>query len=214
MPKRHRALAGSFFNRYASLPRGTCRRCGCKVQAAGELFCLFLFLLSGRLSPGQSNPSPQVSAAGLKAGVQSLFAGDFAKAESVARQQLAANSQSVEALVLLGRAQMAQGRYPLAFSSLRKALDYSPNNIEALYFMGKLASALSQIEYQRLARLAPNSGRVHQLMGDSYQAAIEKFNKALELDPELPRAYDNLGLCYEAMSDNESGVKCYERASA
>jgi len=157
MPKRHRALAGSFFNRYASLPRGTCRRCGCKVQAAGELFCLFLFLLSGRLSPGQSSPSPQVSAAGLKAGIQSLFAGDFAKAESVARQQLAANSQSVGALVLLGRAQMAQGRYPLAFSSLRKAL---------------------------------------------------------ELDPELPRAYDNLGLCYEAMSDNESGVKCYERASA
>ena len=217
MPKRHRALAGSFFKRYASLPRGTYRRCGCKVQAAGELFCLFLFLLPGRLSPGQSNPSPQVSAAGLKAGVQSLFAGDFAKAESVARQQLAANSQSVEALVLLGRAQMAQGRYPLAFSSLRKALDYSPNNIEALYFMGKLASALSQIEYQRLAQLAPNSGRVHQLMGDSHQAAgdvdkaQEEYRAALAIQPDLTEVSLELAEVSRTQGRFEEALKFYQQ---
>jgi tetratricopeptide (TPR) repeat protein len=73
-------------------------------------------------------------------------------------------------------------------------------------------------EFEKLARANPRNalypywqGRIA-YDGYAYPAAIERFNKALELDPEFPRAYDNLGLCYEAMSNNESAVKCYERA--
>jgi len=73
-------------------------------------------------------------------------------------------------------------------------------------------------EFEKLARSNPGNalypywqGRVA-YDGYAYPAAIEKFNKALELDPEFSRAYDNLGLCYEAMSNIESAVKCYERA--
>jgi tetratricopeptide (TPR) repeat protein len=147
--------------------------------------------------------------------VQALFAGDFAKAESAARQQLAADSRSVDALVLLARAQMVQGRYPLAFSSLRKALTYSPNHIEALYFMGKLASALSQNEYQRLAQSAPDSARVHQLMGDGYQAAgdldkaQEEYRTALARQPELTDVALELAEILRTQGRFEEALKFY-----
>ncbi len=73
-------------------------------------------------------------------------------------------------------------------------------------------------EFERLARSNPGNALYPYWQGRiaydryAYQAAIGKFNKALELDPGSPRAYDNLGLCYEAMSDNVSAAKCYERA--
>jgi tetratricopeptide (TPR) repeat protein len=177
-------------------------------------FVLILFLVA-RPSPGQSGPSPQPSAAGLKAGVQALFAGDFARAESAARQQLAVNSRAVDALVLLARAQMAQAKYQLAFGTLRRALKDAPDNIEALYFMGKLTSALSQMEYQRLAQLAPDSGRVHQLMGDSYQAAgspdkaREEYRTALALQPDLRDAALELAEISRTQGRFEEALKLY-----
>ena len=181
----------------------------------GLICCVLLFFLLGRPSPGQPASPTKAAAVTLNAGIQALFAGDFIKAESVARQNLAVNSGSVEALVLLARAQMAQGKYPLAFSSLRKALGYSPDNIEALYFMGKLASAISRIEYQRLAQLAPNSGRVHQLMGDSYQAAgdldkaQEEYRTALVLQPDLSDVALGLAEISRTQGRFEDALKLY-----
>jgi len=128
---------------------------------------------------------------------------------------LAVNSRSVGALVLLARVQMAQGKYQLAFSSLRKALVYSPDHIEALYFMGKLASALSQMEYQRLAQLAPNSSRAHQLMGDSHQAtgdldkAQEEYRTALALQPGLSEVALELAEILRTQGRFEEALKLY-----
>ncbi len=143
-------------------------------------------------APGLAqSASPQAPAVSLKAGLQALFAGDYARAETAAKQQLRISPRSADAYVLQARAEMAQGKYPLAFNSLRKALTYSPSHIDALFFMGKLTSALSQMEYQRLAGAAPDSARVHQLKGDHYQAAgdvekaLEEYKAALTLDPDL-----------------------------
>jgi len=177
------------------------------------LFCLLL----GGPSLAQSPSSPSVAAPGLKAGLQDLFTGDYAKAAAVAQQHLKVNSRSVEALVLLARAQMAQGQYPPAFSSLRKALSYSPDHVEALYFMGKLASALSQMEYQRLAQLAPDSARIHQLMGDNYQAvgelkkAQEEYEAALLLQPDLKDVALELAEMLRTQGRFEEALKFYSQ---
>ncbi len=186
-----------------------------KGRVTGMFCCFLIFFLPGNVFPEQSGSSSQPSAAGTKAGLQALFAGDFVKAENLARQQLAVQSRSVDALVLLARAQMAQGKYPLAFGSLRKALEYSPDHIEALYFMGKLASALSQMEYQRLARLAPDSARVHQLMGDTYQAAEElgkaqeEYRAALVRQPDLRDVALELAEISRTQGRFEEALKLY-----
>jgi tetratricopeptide (TPR) repeat protein len=176
----------------------------------------FSFLFSGQ-SLAQKATGSSVTAPNLKLGVQALFAGDYAKAETIARQQLKVAPRSSDALVLLARVQMAQGKYPLAFGSLRKALDNSPSHIEALYFMGKLSGALSQMEYQQLAGLAPNSPRIHQLMGDSYQAAGEnekaeaEYRAALSLQPDLVEVGLDLGDMLRTQRKYEDSLKAYSQ---
>ncbi len=48
--------------------------------------------------------------------------------------------------------------------------------------------------------------------GHLYNNAIQHFQRAIEVDPTMARAYDNLGLCYYYQNQNELAVKSYEKA--
>ncbi|NWG12375.1 MAG: tetratricopeptide repeat protein [Acidobacteria bacterium] len=193
----------------------TSRRVKCHITSF--IYAVSIALLSPSSYPAQPSAPSERAAAGLKEGVQALFAGDYAGAEAAANRQLAIDSRSVEALVLLARAQMAQGKYPLAFSSLRRALGRSPDHVEALYFMGKLASALSQMEYQELAQRAPGSGRVRQLVGDSYQAsgeldkALDEYRAALVIQPDLTDVALELAEILRTQGRFEEALKYYSQ---
>jgi tetratricopeptide (TPR) repeat protein len=177
-------------------------------------FGIFFLFLAAEVA-SQKASGPLVTAPSLKSGVQALFAGDYPKAEAAARSQLKTNSRSPEALVLLARVQMAQGKYQPAYAALRKALISSPSNEEALYFLGKLTSALSQMEYQQLARLAPGSARLRQLTGDHYQAsgeiakAEEEYQAALAADPGLLEIAVELGEMLRTQGRFEDALRYY-----
>lgn len=47
-----------------------------------------------------------------------------------------------------------------------------------------------------------------------YSEAVVKLTKVIALDATMMRAYDNLGLCYEHLSDNEAAIKNYRQAIA
>jgi tetratricopeptide (TPR) repeat protein len=48
--------------------------------------------------------------------------------------------------------------------------------------------------------------------GHDYDKAIRHFERAIELDPTMARAYDNLGLCYFYQNQNEQAVENYRKA--
>jgi tetratricopeptide (TPR) repeat protein len=48
--------------------------------------------------------------------------------------------------------------------------------------------------------------------GQQYDKAIQHFQHAVELDPRMARAYDNLGLCYYFQNKNELAVENYRKA--
>jgi len=48
--------------------------------------------------------------------------------------------------------------------------------------------------------------------GHEYNEAIQHFKHAIELDPRMARAYDNLGLCYYYQNQNDLAVASYEKA--
>jgi tetratricopeptide (TPR) repeat protein len=48
--------------------------------------------------------------------------------------------------------------------------------------------------------------------GHQYNEAIRHFAKAIELDPKMARAYDNLGLCYYYQNQNELAIENYKKA--
>ena len=45
-----------------------------------------------------------------------------------------------------------------------------------------------------------------------YHAAIAGLQKVIELDPQMMRAYDNLGLCYDYLGRYDEAIKYYNRA--
>jgi tetratricopeptide (TPR) repeat protein len=47
---------------------------------------------------------------------------------------------------------------------------------------------------------------------NQYLQAIEHFKLAIQLDPQLARAYDNLGLCYFYLNQNDLAIASYKKA--
>lgn len=48
--------------------------------------------------------------------------------------------------------------------------------------------------------------------GHEYNKAIAHFQMAIQLDPQMARAYDNLGLCYYYQNQNGMAISNYEKA--
>ena len=48
--------------------------------------------------------------------------------------------------------------------------------------------------------------------GHEYNNAIRHFQQAIQLDPGMARAYDNLGLCYYFQNQNDLAMANYEKA--
>ena len=128
-----------------------------------------------------------------------LERGDFNAADAEARALLKANPNSAVARVLLARAHIGMNDAAGALLELRKALRIDPKNIDALYYVVKLTGVLSQMELTEMAKLDPDSARVHQVkaealssLGDA-QGAETEYREALARRPNTPQIMSALG---------------------
>ena len=75
-------------------------------------------------------------------------------------------------------------------------------------------------EFQAAIALNPRNAELHYQLARLYHSenriaeSIEESNQALALFPGYPEAYENLGLCYEALSDKRRGMDNFQRAIA
>ena len=79
--------------------------------------------------------------------------------------------------------------YSNAARYLEESLKINPNDIEALYHLGRVRYQLQQ-----------------------FDLAISAFNELLRRDPENVKAQDNLGLCLEATNQTEAAMAAYRKA--
>jgi len=97
-----------------------------------------------------------------------------------------------------GRSQNVDYAFPFrkkAYEVFEEALKYDPQDGKAYYYMGLVSASL---------------GEMHSSLIDS---AIVQFRKAVDLEPENPRAWRNLGLCLmETGKDLTEARKSYETA--
>ncbi len=125
----------------------------------------------------------------LREGVQAFYQGDPERAAALARGYLKLHPNDPAGLVLLARAETAQGRAETAYQALRAALRADPKNIDALYYLGEVSKTLGQLGYQQLMVMAPDGARAHQFLAESYVAqyrddkAAGEYQKALKSDP-------------------------------
>lgn len=154
----------------------------------------------------------------LRESEKALFRGEAQRAETLAANWLKSHPRDANAQVLLARATMAQGRFQASYDHLRKALAIDPNHIDALYYLSVIAGAMTQIEYQQLYSIAPNSDRVHQLLAESFQAqdkpgeAEAEYKAALAVKPNSIEVLVALGELKRLQSQFTEAATYYTKA--
>lgn len=154
----------------------------------------------------------------LRESTRAFYRGDYLQAAQLAKGHLRKYPNDAPVRVMLGRAELAQGNFPAAMGQLRRVLASDPRNIDALYYLSLAARELSQREYQRLFVLAPNSDRVHQLLGEAALAAENRseaeteFQNALKANPRSIEAATELAELKRSQSKFDEALAYYEQA--
>jgi tetratricopeptide (TPR) repeat protein len=173
-------------------------------------FCL---AISGNSTiAGQSPPD-------LAAGYREFYAGRLVEAGQIAEQLVRANPRSADNRILLARTRLVQGQIPLAYEELRRALQISPRNVDVLYHLGLVSNVMAQRQFRQLFKMAPESARAHQLLGDTYYAqknvahALEEYEAAVKANPELVEVWLAMGDLAKSQLQFDKAISSYAEAA-
>jgi predicted Zn-dependent protease len=120
-----------------------------------------------------------------------MLSRQFAQAETTLRTLLASDSTNAQALVLLGQVQYLNNDDKDAEDTFRKAIAAAPLNPEPHYNLGRM-----YYEDER------------------FQEAAAQFQTVIQMEGGFYRAYDNLGLCDEALGHDQLALQHYLKALA
>jgi tetratricopeptide (TPR) repeat protein len=113
--------------------------------------------------------------------------------------------RSQEAWVELGRAYASAGRNKEAISTWKSWLKQSPNDVDALFWIGSTYNSMAQNVLEEMERKDQNHYRVQELEGDQfrleqeYEKALQAYQKALATAPNLPGLHFDVGDVYYQM---------------
>jgi outer membrane protein OmpA-like peptidoglycan-associated protein len=134
-----------------------------------------------------------------------------------ARKQAAARPQDPVSWFWLGVTAQSNAATTEALEAYRRALEFRPAYAEALNNLGDIYESRQEwakaIEHYERARDAnPRLGSAYAGLGDVYRKngawrqAAEAYRKALELEPGDALSKDFLGLCEQALREQQQGV--------
>jgi len=126
-------------------------------------------------------------------------------AQNIAMSLLRNNSADPEALVLRGRALYAQGENDKAMQHFRQALNCDPDYRDAVKYLRMV---------QKLDRMKADGNADYK--AGRWQAAIDKYSEALEVDPlnkgTNSKLLQNRALCRVQLKDYKGAIADCERA--
>jgi len=149
---------------------------------------------------------------------------DYARAEESLAREIAEQPKSYALLASLGRVFFLDGKYLNCAVALKKAernapLEDSDRYTLALAYIVLKKPDWARPELERLAKSNPANplyvywgGRID-YDEQRFKAAALEFEKAAALDPGFMKAYDNLGLTYEALGDFDRAIRNYRQAT-
>eukprot|EP00622_Pseudochattonella_farcimen_P005010 FR740538.1.p1 GENE.FR740538.1~~FR740538.1.p1 ORF type:complete len:236 (+),score=4.59 FR740538.1:70-777(+) len=140
-----------------------------------------------------------------------------------------ANNKDMHAWTNLATISSNRGQFDRALEEYDMALELNPTDFECRYNRAVTLSEAARInpyyeiessikEYQQLVIDFPE---VHQLphdLGslymrqDHYEAAVEAFKRALEINPKSAKSHYNLANSYKALGKDQKGLKSYKNA--
>jgi Flp pilus assembly protein TadD len=147
-----------------------------------------------------------------------LSSGEVERAIQLTTDYLKQHPSSSRGRILLARAYISREDFDAAYRELRHVARTQPRNVDALYYLAVVSARLAELEFNKLAELAPNSARLHQLQAEALEiqdrriAAEAAYEAALAVDPELLDALLALAKLKRIRLACEEAIALYERA--
>lgn len=154
---------------------------------------------------------------------ESINARRYTRAEILLMEEIEKHSRSPELLTLLGGVFFLHGKYLNSIDAMKKAEALAPLDNRSRFTLAMSYIILNHEDWARpeLEKLAQSDLRnalypywVSRLDYDAnlLTSAVGNARKALELDPGFMKAYNILGLCYEALGRHDEAVGAYKEA--
>jgi tetratricopeptide (TPR) repeat protein len=168
-------------------------------------------------------PTPGIE--GTSEIARALRARDWERAEVLLVRKIEASPKSPELLTLLGNVFLADRKPLNAAIAIKKAEALGPIDNATRYTLVLAYVAMKRGDWARpeLERLVVADstnvlyeywlGRLDYDEGQ-YAAAARRFESVVTRDEKFMRAYDNLGLCYEALNQPDLAIAPYRQAIA
>jgi Flp pilus assembly protein TadD len=151
---------------------------------------------------------------------------DYKRAETILLEEVERDPQSSRAAKLLATAGgifFLDGQYLNSAIAYKKSDAIAPLDERSRFTMAMAYLRLnrrdwSKPELEKLSSLNPKNALYLYWLArldydaQQYNAAIAGLQKVIELDPQMMRAYDNLGLCYDYLGKYDEAIKSYNRA--
>lgn len=147
----------------------------------------------------------------------------IAIAEKIIVGKLMADPRNTELITLLAEVRFDQRRYKEAIQLVDDADAVAGPTAKGRTLRGLVAVAQSRLDlaeprFQEAIRLDPNYPFAHYYLGrllytrNHFNESIQESSAAIALAPNLVRAYENMGLCYEAKQQIDEAKKWYLEA--
>lgn len=207
------------------------------MKRSGFLIASLLFPLAARSPAAQrENPAAQEPVSDLatlqfsdvrKAELQdAIRRRDYKRAESILVDEAEKDPGSLRSarfLAVAGGIFFLNGEYLNATIAWKKAeaitpLDDRSRFTLAMAFVRLKRGDWARTELERLAAAHPQDSLYQYWLArldydaQEYAAAIARLQKLIELDPDMMRAYDTLGLCYDYIGRFDEAVKTFNHA--
>jgi tetratricopeptide (TPR) repeat protein len=157
-----------------------------------------------------------------------MYAGRDASARLIAASSTRPISDQAASAYKRGQKQFEAGKYEEAVRSFAEAVKRDPNSPEArvalaqgLTKTGKPAEAIRELQQLLLAFNPSEELKIwsYYLMGNAYadlaqyKEAIEKYQQAIKLKPDLSKPHYNLGLAYAASDQLKAAAAEFNQAA-
>ena len=178
-------------------------------------------------SPGEPTPDVYkqlpISEAERTTLREAIKARNYARAEDLLAGEISRQPKSPELLSMVGGVFFLDGKYLNCAVAMKKAEALAPLGSRERFTLAMSYIILNHRDWARpeLEKLAGADSRsplypywLGRIDYDAmhFTAAEARFQKALNLDPKFMKAYDNLGLTYEALAQYDDAVRVYRQA--
>jgi tetratricopeptide (TPR) repeat protein len=136
-------------------------------------------------------------------GAELYQAGDYERARAVLEREAANGAASPETHFWLGYTYLALAARDRAAAEFEAYLQSKPDDEDVLYALARTYAHLAEMSLQRIFQIDPASARSYQMrairfeLESSWKEAIAQYEKAAELDPEMPGVFAAIGRIYE-----------------